>query len=76
MPPASQEIDTPRAVMCYGDDDSWHDGPGWYFWDADHPDEGSVGAYETAGQARAVAREAGYQRFTVVCPRVAQWVPR
>jgi hypothetical protein len=29
----------------------FHDGPGWYFWYEDYPDEGSVGAFATRKEA-------------------------
>lgn len=27
-----------------------HDGPGWYYWDSEYPDEGSVGAFGTCDE--------------------------
>ena len=38
-----------------------HDGPGWYYWDDEYRDEGSVGAFETRVEAEAHAKEAGYR---------------
>jgi hypothetical protein len=35
-----------------------HDGPGWYYWDTDYPDEGSVGAFESKEECVAHASEA------------------
>ncbi len=26
--------------------DEPHDGPGWYYWSVEYPDEGSVGSFE------------------------------
>lgn len=34
-----------------------HDGPGWYYWDTDYPDEGSVGSFATKAEAVAHAAE-------------------
>jgi hypothetical protein len=36
------------------------DGPGWYYWDDEYPEEGVVGAFATREEAEAHAREAGY----------------
>lgn len=30
---------------------SGHDGPGWYYWSEEYPDEGSCGAFETREEA-------------------------
>lgn len=49
----------PEAVILVGDESS-HSGPGWYYYDAEYPDEGSCGAFETREEAIAHAREAGY----------------
>ena len=38
-------------------DANWHDGPGWYFWEAEYPDEGSCGAFATPAEAKAWARK-------------------
>ena len=32
-----------------------HDGPGWYWWLADYPDEGACGAFSSLGKAIAHA---------------------
>jgi hypothetical protein len=37
----------------------WHDGPGWYYWEEEYPEEGSVGAFETRDEAMDHARESG-----------------
>lgn len=36
-----------------------HDGPGWYYWDTDYPDEGSVGAFNSKEDAVRHAVEEG-----------------
>ena len=50
--------DREPAVFAYWDDA--HDGPGWYFYGYDYPDEGSFGAYATLALAEAGAIENGY----------------
>lgn len=35
-----------------------HDGPGWYYYDSEYPEEGSVGAFNSEEQARQHARDA------------------
>lgn len=52
-------LDAPDAVLVEGDA-SAHDGPGWYYYDSEYPDEGSVGAFGTAKEAREHALAAGY----------------
>ena len=42
-------------------DDSWHAGVGWYYWDSEYPEEGSVGAFATREEALVHAMEAGYE---------------
>ena len=32
-----------------------HDGPGWYYWETEYPDEGSTGAFPTPETAEAHA---------------------
>jgi len=49
----------PEVVVLVGDESS-HDGPGWYYYDAEYPDEGSCGAFATREEAIAHAEEAGY----------------
>jgi len=51
--------DAPVVVIMEGDA-AWHDGPGWYYVDAEYRDEGSCGAFATRDEAVAHAREAGY----------------
>jgi len=42
-------------------DRAWHDGPGWYYTDAEYEDEGCCGAFATKEEAIAHAEEAGYR---------------
>ncbi len=60
MTDAMLECDKPVAVMKLGDE-TWHDGPGWYYVDDEYRDEGSCGAFPTREDAVAHAREAGYR---------------
>jgi hypothetical protein len=54
------EEDKPLAVLMYGD--AGYDGAGWYYWDEEYPDEGSVGAFATREEAVAHAQtEGGYR---------------
>lgn len=39
-------------------DETWHDGPGWYYIYTEYPDEGSCGAFATRDEAEAHARAA------------------
>lgn len=41
------------VVVLAGDEG--HSGPGWYYYDAEYPDEGSIGPYATEHEARAEA---------------------
>ena len=41
--------DLPKCIVSYGR--AGHDGVGWYYWDAEYEDEGSVGAFETLAEA-------------------------
>lgn len=43
-----------------------YDGPGWYWLDAEYPEEGGVGAFATPDEAIANARDCGYVAFNVV----------
>jgi len=49
----------PIATIVRGDE-TWHNGPGWYIWDQDYPNEGSSGAFAAKEEAIAFARKAGY----------------
>jgi hypothetical protein len=51
--------DQPLATVEHGTDG--HDGPGWYYWDSDYLDEGSVGGFATREEAEKHANEAGYR---------------
>lgn len=51
----------PGTCTLYLGDNTWHDGPGWYFVDDEYPDEGSWGAFETRRQATRAARRTGYK---------------
>lgn len=55
------EMDKPVATFELATDDSWHDGPGWYYWDDEYRDEGSIGAFPAREEAETHAREAGYR---------------
>ena len=46
-------------VFMLGNAD-WHDGPGWYYFDSEYTDEGSVGAFETRDEAVEHARADGW----------------
>ena len=47
---AELEDDECCCVFAQGDNSS-HDGPGWYYWDADYPEDGSCGAFVTLAEA-------------------------
>ena len=51
--------DAPEAVVILGDE-SWCDGAGWYYYDAEYRDEGVCGAFATRQEATDHASEAGY----------------
>ncbi len=51
--------DAGTASVTKGDA-NWHDGPGWYWFIDDYPDEGSSGAFETREEAIAHANMEGY----------------
>lgn len=51
--------DQPLAILQHCD--VAHDGPGWYYWDDEYRDEGSVGAFLLREEAEAHARAAGYR---------------
>jgi len=52
----------PLAELQYFNDaDNAHDGPGWYYWDDEYRDEGSVGAFATREEAILHATDAGYR---------------
>lgn len=52
----------PEATVVHWEaNDAPHDGPGWYYYDQEYQDEGSVGAFATREEAEAHARDAGYR---------------
>ena len=57
MTPTSDD----RAMLVHLNfDDRAHDGAGWYYYDAEHPDEGCVGSFVTMRGAARHARRNGY----------------
>lgn len=52
--------DGPGTVTLHVGDETWHDGPGWYYVIDDYPDDGSCGAFVTRESAVAHAEECGY----------------
>lgn len=53
------ESHRPTAHLHLGDE-TWHDGPGWYYTDDEYADEGSCGRFVTKEAAIAHAEAAGY----------------
>lgn len=60
MPSAAESPDPPPEVVILVGDESFVDGPGFYYYDAEYPDEGVCGAFATREEAVAHAEEAGY----------------
>jgi hypothetical protein len=54
------EDDTVPTTTLHQGDESWHDGPGWYYVIDDYPDEGSCGAFGTREHAFERAQGDGY----------------
>lgn len=52
---------------------SGHDGPGWYYWDENYPDDGSCGAFESFEEA---ARHAATAYYRVRPPALARPAPK
>jgi hypothetical protein len=52
--------DRPTVTLMQGDD-TWHDGPGWYYVIDEYQDEGSCGAFATRVEAEAHACAGGYE---------------
>jgi hypothetical protein len=52
--------DRPEAYVYLGDE-SWHDGPGWYYVIAEYPDEGSCGAFATRKECEEHANACGFE---------------
>lgn len=46
-----------------------HDGPGWYYWDSEYPEEGSIGTFESFEEA---ARHAATAYYRVRPPALAR----
>jgi hypothetical protein len=66
MTGAPPDSDSSRAIV-----EHWtkaHDGPGWYYYDEECHDEGSVGAFSTREEAEAHARAADY----VIAPQTEE----
>jgi hypothetical protein len=57
--PATDQEDMPLASVEWFNDA--HDGAGWYYWDDEYRDEGSVGAFLTRKEAEDHAKEGGYR---------------
>lgn len=49
-----EAADLPVAIVSYTDEG--HSGAGWYWHDAEYPEEGAYGAYPTSEEAEAAAR--------------------
>lgn len=62
MTTKTKKHDKPKAVVRYGAD--WHDGPGWYWWSSDLPEEGSNGAFASKEIAITDAESSGYDVVT------------
>lgn len=45
--------------------DNGHDGAGWYYWDPEYPEEGSVGPFPTREDAATHAVGEGYRAESV-----------
>lgn len=48
-------------ATLHAGDETWHNGPGWYYIDANYPEDGSVGPFATEQSARDYAEAAGYR---------------
>lgn len=60
----SADADIPTVTLHYAaprDAELWHNGAGWYYTIDDLEDEGSVGAFDTAENARKHAERIGYR---------------
>jgi len=56
---ATSELDDNKiAGLCYFEEA--YDGPGWYWFDAEHPDEGTIGRFLSREEARRAAAACGY----------------
>lgn len=68
MTTAAQQPDLPPEVIILVGDESFVDGAGWYYYDAEYRDEGVCGAFPTREEAVAHAKEAGYVVREAVLP--------
>lgn len=59
------DYDTSTVTLRLGDQ-TWHDGPGWYYTVDEYEDEGSCGAFETKQQAVDHAVACGYTEGATV----------
>ena len=55
----TDDDDNKETATVYYGNETWHDGPGWYYVLDEYPDEGSCGAFATKGEAIAHAARAG-----------------
>lgn len=46
-----------NLITLHEGDETWHDGPGWYFTIDDYPDEGSFGAFASASKCMEAAED-------------------
>jgi len=53
--------DEPATVVVKKGDENWHDGPGWYYWEEEYPEEGSCGAFPSRAAAVEHAEAQGHQ---------------
>ena len=51
-------MDEPVRIQVKLGDAQWHDGPGWYYWEEEYPDEGSCGSFPSREAAVEHARGA------------------
>jgi hypothetical protein len=47
----------PTRIRVKKGDRTSHDGPGWYYWDEEYPEEGACGAFPTKEAAVNHAKE-------------------
>ncbi len=55
-----EEDELPVAIIVKWGEEA-HDGPGWYYYDEEYKDEGSIGSFDTREEAVADAKAAGYR---------------
>lgn len=56
-----------EEYACVGWIDDAADGPGWYWWDEQYPDEGVCGPFSDEQAARESALEMGYRYVITDC---------